>query len=175
MSYKCQILIQDAELLAHVAQNWHIFFRSYEEMAENRRKQQKSMSLSSTSETTVEYTIWPVNDTYIITVCWVLKTSRKVDDFYFLIRLLSRAWLWVISTCFEWRNSMNCSFLTMKSVDWIEWYVQFQQGSCTNRLWYNNTTLRKNVIAGYTGFDRTNQHFGYREIETSVLNGCFME
>jgi len=51
------MLIQNAELLAHVAQNWHIFFRSYEEMKENRRKQQKSMSLSLTSETAVEYTI----------------------------------------------------------------------------------------------------------------------
>ena len=77
MSYKCQILIQDAELLAHVAQNWHIFFRSYEEMAENRIKQQKSMSLSLTSETAVEYTIWPANDTYIITVCWVMKNREK--------------------------------------------------------------------------------------------------
>lgn len=35
--------------------------------------------------------------------------------------------------------------------------------------------LEKNVIAGYTGFDCIKQHFGYREIETSVLNGCFME
>ena len=77
MSYKCQILIQDAELLGHVAQNWHIFFRSYEEMAENRIKQQKSMSLSLTSETAVEYTIWPANDTYIITVCWVMKNREK--------------------------------------------------------------------------------------------------
>ena len=25
------------------------------------------------------------------------------------------------------------------------------------------------------GFDYINQHFDYREIETSVLNGCFME
>ena len=40
---------------------------------------------------------------------------------------------------------------------------------------FNNPTLRKNVIAGYTGFDCINQHFGYRGIETSVLNGCFME
>jgi hypothetical protein len=51
------MLIQNAELLAHAAQNWHNFFRSYEEMAKNRRKQQKSMSLSLTSETAVEYTI----------------------------------------------------------------------------------------------------------------------
>ena len=56
---------------------WHIFFRSYEEMAENRIKQQKSMSLSLTSETAVEYTIWPANDTYIITVCWVMKNREK--------------------------------------------------------------------------------------------------
>ena len=49
--------MQNAELLTPVAQNWHIFFRSYEEMAKNRRKQQKSMSLSLTSETAVEYTI----------------------------------------------------------------------------------------------------------------------
>ena len=52
-------------------------FGSYEEMAENRRKQQKSMSLSLTSETAVEYTIWPANDTYIITVCWVMKNREK--------------------------------------------------------------------------------------------------
>jgi len=51
------MFIQNAELLARAAQNWHIFFRSYEEMAKNRRKQQKSMSLSLTSETAVEYTI----------------------------------------------------------------------------------------------------------------------
>ena len=57
MSYKCWILIQNAELLARAAQNWHIFFRRIIEMAENRRKQQKSMSLSLTSETAVEYTI----------------------------------------------------------------------------------------------------------------------
>jgi len=57
MSYKCQTFIQNAELLTPVAQNWHIFFRCYEEMAKNRRKQQKSMSLSLTSETAVEYTI----------------------------------------------------------------------------------------------------------------------
>jgi len=57
MYCKCEMLIQNAELLAHAAQNWHNFFRSYEEMAKNRRKQQKSMSLSLTSETAVEYTI----------------------------------------------------------------------------------------------------------------------
>ena len=51
------MLIQNAELLTPVAQNWQIFFRSYGEMAENRKKQQKSMSLSLTSETAVEYTI----------------------------------------------------------------------------------------------------------------------
>ena len=28
-------------------------------------------------------------------------------------------------------------------------------------LMFNNPTLRKNVIAGYTGFDCINQHFGY--------------
>ena len=49
--------IQNAELLTPATQNWHNFFRSYGEMAENRRKQQKSMSLSLTSETAVEYTI----------------------------------------------------------------------------------------------------------------------
>ena len=32
------MLIQNAELLTPVAQNWHNFFRCYEEMAENRRK-----------------------------------------------------------------------------------------------------------------------------------------
>jgi len=57
MNYKYWIFIQNGELLAIVAQNWHIFFRSYEEMKENRRKQQKSMSLSLTSEAAVEYTI----------------------------------------------------------------------------------------------------------------------
>ena len=57
MYCKCKIFIQNAELLAHVAQNWHIFFRRIIEMAENRIKQQKSMSLSLTSETAVEYTI----------------------------------------------------------------------------------------------------------------------
>ncbi|RHQ48769.1 hypothetical protein DWY47_07440 [Ruminococcus sp. AF25-23LB] len=57
MDCKCKMLIQNAELLAHVAQNWHIFFRRIIEMAENKRKQQKSMSLSLTSETAVEYTI----------------------------------------------------------------------------------------------------------------------
>lgn len=76
MNYKCQIFIQNAELLTPVTQNWHNFFRSYEEMAKNRRKQQKSMSLSLTSETAVEYTIWPANDTYIITVCWVMKNRE---------------------------------------------------------------------------------------------------
>ena len=60
-----------------MAQNWHNFFRRIIEMAENRRKQQKSMSLSLTSETAVEYTIWPANDTYIITVCWVMKNREK--------------------------------------------------------------------------------------------------
>ena len=77
MNYKCQIFIQNAELLTPVTQNWHNFFRSYEEMAKNRRKQQKSMSLSLTSETAVEYTIWPANDTYIITVCWVMKIIKE--------------------------------------------------------------------------------------------------
>ena len=77
MNWKWQILIQNAEPLTHVAQNWHIFFRRIIEMAENRRKQQKSMSLSLTSETAVEYTIWPANDTYIITVCWVMKNREK--------------------------------------------------------------------------------------------------
>ena len=56
---------------------WHNFFRRIIEMAENRRKQQKFMSLSLTSETAVEYTIWPANDTYIITVCWVMKNREK--------------------------------------------------------------------------------------------------
>jgi len=57
MNQKCQKYIQNAELLTHVAQNWHNFFRRIIEMAENRRKQQKSMSLSLTSEAAVEYTI----------------------------------------------------------------------------------------------------------------------
>jgi len=57
MSYKCKIFIQNAEVLTPVAQNWHNFFRRIIEMAKNRRKQQKSMSLSLTSETAVEYTI----------------------------------------------------------------------------------------------------------------------
>ena len=69
--------MQNVELLARAAQNWNIFFRRIIEMAENRRKQQKSMSLSLTSETAVEYTIWPANDTYIITVCWVMKNGEK--------------------------------------------------------------------------------------------------
>ena len=69
--------MQNVELLARAAQNWNIFFRRIIEMAENRRKQQKSMSLSLTSETAVEYTIWPANDTYIITVCWVMKIREK--------------------------------------------------------------------------------------------------
>ena len=77
MNCKCKIFMQNAELLAPVAQNWHNFFRRIIEMAENRRKQQKSMSLSLTSETAVEYTIWPTNDTYIITVCWVMKNREK--------------------------------------------------------------------------------------------------
>ena len=51
------MLIQNAEILAPAAQNWHNFFRRIIEMAENGRKQQKSMSLSLTSETAVEYTI----------------------------------------------------------------------------------------------------------------------
>jgi hypothetical protein len=57
MNRKCQKTIQNDELLIPVAQNWHIFFRRIIEMAENRIKQQKSMSLSLTSETAVEYTI----------------------------------------------------------------------------------------------------------------------
>ena len=77
MNWKRQEFIQNAELLAHAAQNWHIFFRRIIEMAENRRKQQKTMSLSLMSETAVEYTIWPANDTYIITVCWVMKNREK--------------------------------------------------------------------------------------------------
>ena len=51
------MFVQKAEFLTPVAQNWHNIFRSYEEMTENRRKHQKSMSLSLTSETAVEYTI----------------------------------------------------------------------------------------------------------------------
>ena len=78
MNWKCQIFIQNAELLTPVTQNWHNFFRRIIEMAENRRKQQKSMSLSLTSETAVEYTIWPTNDTYIITVCWVMKNRERL-------------------------------------------------------------------------------------------------
>lgn len=77
MNRKYQWLIQKAELLTLTTQNWHIFFRRYEEKAKNRRKQQKSMSLSLTSETAVEYTIWPANDTYIITVYWVMKIREK--------------------------------------------------------------------------------------------------
>ena len=77
MNWKRQELIQNAELLTPVAQNWHIFFRRIIEMAENRIKQQKSMGLSLTSETAVEYTIWPANDTYIIMVYWVMKIAEK--------------------------------------------------------------------------------------------------
>ena len=77
MNWKYQYSIQNAEFLTPVAQNWHNFFRSFGGMAKNRRKQQKSMSLSLTSETAVEYTIWPANDTYIITVCWVMKNREK--------------------------------------------------------------------------------------------------
>ena len=76
MNCKCQIFIQNAELLTPVTQNWHNFFRRIIEMAENRRKQQKSMSLSLTSETAVEYTIWPTNDTYIIKMRSVFCLSR---------------------------------------------------------------------------------------------------
>ena len=50
MNRKRQKSVQNAELLTPVAQNWHIFFRRIIEMAENRIKQQKSMSLSLTSE-----------------------------------------------------------------------------------------------------------------------------
>ena len=50
------MFIQNAELLTPVAQNWHNFFGSYEEMEKNKGKQQKSVSLSLTSETAVEYT-----------------------------------------------------------------------------------------------------------------------
>ena len=111
MNCKCQIFIQNAELLTYVAQKWHKFFRCFEEM--------------------------PV---------------------------------WVISTYFKRRSSMHCSSLTAESVNLIERYVQFQQSSCTGSLWFNNTTLRKNVIAGYTGFDCIKQHFGYSGVETGVLN-----
>ena len=51
------MFIQNAEILTPATQNWHNFFRSYEEKAKNRKKQQKSMSLSLTSEAAVEYTI----------------------------------------------------------------------------------------------------------------------
>ena len=51
------MLIQNAELLAHAAQNWHNFFGSYEGMEKNRGKQRKPVSLSLTSETAVGYTI----------------------------------------------------------------------------------------------------------------------
>ena len=39
------MLVQNAELLTHATQNWHIFFRCYEEMAENRRKQEKTTKI----------------------------------------------------------------------------------------------------------------------------------
>ena len=37
-------------------------------------------------------------------------------------------------------------------------------------LMFNNPTLRKNVIAGYTGFDCINQHFDACKSKTGVLN-----
>ena len=46
--------MQNAEILSPATQNWHNFFGSYEEMEKNREEQQKSMSLSLTSETAVE-------------------------------------------------------------------------------------------------------------------------
>ncbi len=49
LNCKCKIFIQNAELLAPVAQNWRNFFRRIIEMAENRRKQQKSMSFQLSS------------------------------------------------------------------------------------------------------------------------------
>lgn len=58
-------------------------------------------------------------------------------------------------------------------LDWMIYAVLTKLMRRQGSIQQSNTS--KNIIAGYTGFDRTNQHFGYREIETSVLNGCFME
>ena len=60
-----------------------------------------------------------------------------------------------------------------REMDWVIYTVLTKL--MRDRIRFNNPTLRKNIIAGYTGFDYIKQHFGYREIKTSVLNGCFMK
>ncbi len=65
---------------------------------------------------------------------------------------------------------VNDLFITnneWRELDWVI-YTVFNKTHVLNRVRFNNTTLRKNVIAGYTGFDYIKQHFGYREIETIV-------
>ena len=41
---------------------------------------------------------------------------------------------------------------------------------CTDKVRFNNPTLRKKVIAGYAGFDYINQHFDACKSKTGVLN-----
>ena len=65
-------------------------------------------------KTTVEYTIWPVNDTYIIDGLLSSENYGKTDDFYFIKQLLSRAWVRMISTYFEWWSGVCCSCRTIK-------------------------------------------------------------
>ena len=48
-------------------------------------------------EMAVEYTIWLLNDTYIIDGLLSNENYGKTDDFYFVKRLLSRAWVRIIS------------------------------------------------------------------------------
>ena len=52
-------------------------------------------------KTAVEYTIWPVNDTYIRDGLLSNENYRKTDDFYFIKRLLSRALVRMISA-YQW-------------------------------------------------------------------------
>ena len=44
------------------------------------------------------------------------------------------------------------------------------QNLCTDKVRFNNPTLRKKVIAGYAGFDYINQHFDACKSKTGVLN-----
>ena len=132
MNCKCQKSIQNAELLTTVTQNWHNFFRSYEEMAENRRKQQKYMSLSLTSETAAEYTIWPTNDTYIITVCWVMKNREK-----------QMIWHWMWANPRGWLHRQEDDFLprpgwTAAGAAWVKWRKQENQ-AVAGRSWSHST------------------------------------
>ena len=156
------MFIQNAELLSPVAQNWHNFFRSYEEKAKNRRKHQKSMSLSLTSETAVEqsmngddnymFCVARVNDLFVVN-----NEQRELDRLIYtvLTKLMHQQGL------IQQSNTQKKHHCRVYGVRLYKSTLRLQRNrdECTQRVFYE-VENKENMIAGVIGYDSIRKHLG---------------